>query len=127
MNEQHQQQVADDEPPIQVLLGDNYNLDYDESETAYAGDVFPGHLADGKLRYLQKMYKAVPEEYYTKTKKTPVTPRNARSWMKKQKTKSFHFWEMAQWLWTIVSSGTAFWTLCSLSHRLPVRLGSISS
>ena len=52
----------------------NYNLNYDESSQDYVGDIFPGHLEDGKLRYLQKMYKAIPEEYYTKTKKAPVTP-----------------------------------------------------
>ena len=91
--QQQPQQVAEDEPPIQVLLGDNYNMEYDDAECQYQGDVFPGHLPDGKLRYLQKMYRAIPEEYYSKTKKQPVTPRNARSWMKKQKTKGYHFWE----------------------------------
>ena len=87
------QQVADDEPPIQVLMGNDFNMDYDEGVYEYGGDVFPGHLPEGKLRYLQKMYKAVPEEFYTKTRKTPVTPRNARSWMKKRKGSKFHFWE----------------------------------
>ena len=87
------QQVADDEPPIQVLMGNDFNMDYDEGVYDYGGDVFPGHLPEGKLRYLQKMYKAVPEEFYTKTRKTPVTPRNARSWMKKRKGSKFHFWE----------------------------------
>ena len=88
-----QKQVASDEQPVQVLLEKNYNLDYDESSQDYTGDVFPGHLEDGKLRYLQKMHKAIPEEYYTKTRKTPVTPNNARSWAKKNKGKKFHLWE----------------------------------
>jgi len=74
-------------------LEKNYNLNYDESSQDYVGDIFPGHLEDGKLRYLQKMYKAIPEEYYTKTKKAPVTPSNARSWAKKNKGKNFHLWE----------------------------------
>ena len=86
-------QVASDEQPIQVLLGKDYNIDYDESSTEYAGDIFPGHLEDGKLRYLQKMYRAIPEEFYTKTKKVPVTPYNARSWARKHKGKTFHLWE----------------------------------
>ena len=73
-----QKQVADDEPPIQVLLGNDYNLEYDEMEHTYEGDVFPGHLPEGMLKYLQKMYKAVPEEFYSKSNKAPVTPRNAR-------------------------------------------------
>lgn len=86
-------QVASDEQPIQVLLEKDYNIDYDESSTEYAGDIFPGHLEDGKLRYLQKMYKAIPEEFYSKTKKVPVTPCNARSWARKHKGKNFHLWE----------------------------------
>ena len=88
-----QKMVAEDEPPIQVLVGNGYNLEYDETEHSYEGDIFPGHLPDGKLRYLQKMYKAVPEEFYSKSKKTPVTPRNARSWMRKRRGSIFHFWE----------------------------------
>eukprot|EP00435_Cladocopium_sp_Y103_P007263 s3374_g2.t1 len=91
--EQHQQQVAEDEPPIQVLLGNNFNEDYDESKRDYTGDVFPGHLPEPKLRYLQKMYRGVPEEFYSKTRQCPVTPHNARSWMRKNKNKKFNFWE----------------------------------
>eukprot|EP00434_Breviolum_minutum_P046584 symbB.v1.2.042273.t1/scaffold9636.1/size2681/1 len=83
-------QVADDEEPIQVMMNDNYMQEYVEVEQEYTGDVFPGH---GKLRYLQKMYKAVPEEFYTKTKRQPVTPRNVRSWWKKRQGSHFHFWE----------------------------------
>ena len=64
-----------------------------EGECAYQGDRFPGHLPDHRLRYLQKMYKAVPEEFYSRTKKTPVTPHNARSWMRKRRKGIFHFWE----------------------------------
>eukprot|EP00435_Cladocopium_sp_Y103_P012535 s172_g3.t1 len=85
-----QKKVADDEP---VLLGNDYNLEYDETEHIYEGDIFPGHLSDVKLRYLQKMYKAVPEEFYEKTKKAPVTPRNARSWLRKRCGSIFHLWE----------------------------------
>ena len=107
-----QKQVADDEPPIQVLLGNDYNLEHDEMEHTYEGDVFSGHLPEGKLRYLQKMYKAVPEEFYSKSKKAPVTPRNARSWMKKRRGSIFHFWE-----WR---SGSGILSL--IAHRLPLRL-----
>ena len=89
----HQQHVAEDEPPIQVLLGNGYNQEYDEGKCDYPGDIFPGHLPEGKLRYLQKMYKGVPEEFYTKTRQTPVTPKNARSWMKKRKGNRFNLWE----------------------------------
>eukprot|EP00435_Cladocopium_sp_Y103_P024430 s393_g6.t1 len=86
-------QVASDEKPIQVLLGHDYNIDYDEATVEYQGDTYPGHLADGKLRYLQKMYRAIPEEYYSKLKKVPVTPYNARSWARKNRGKRFQFQE----------------------------------
>ena len=86
-------QVAEDELPIQVMMNDNYMQEYMDTEQEYQGDVFPGHLPEGKLRYLQKMYKAVPEEFYTKTKRQPVTPRNVRSWWKKRQGDHFHFWE----------------------------------
>ena len=86
-------QVAEDELPIQVMMNDNYMQEYMDTEQEYQGDVFPGHLPEGKLRYLQKMYKAVPEEFYTKTKRQPATPRNVRSWWKKRQGGHFHFWE----------------------------------
>ena len=89
----NQRQVADDETPIQVMMNDSYMQEYMDVDQEYQGDVFPGHLPDGKLRYLQKMYKAVPEEFYTKTKRRPVTPRNVRSWWKKRQGNHFHFWE----------------------------------
>ncbi len=89
----NQRQVADDETPIQVMMNDSYMQEYMDVDQEYQGDVFPGHLPDGKLRYLQKMYKAVPEEFYTKTKRQPVTPRNVRSWWKKRQGNHFHFWE----------------------------------
>lgn len=99
-----QKQVADDEPPIQVLLGNDYNLEHDEMEHTYEGDVFPGHLPEGMLKYLQKMYKAVPEEFYSKSNKAPVTPRNARpSVMDEEATwLDLSLLGMAQWLRNIV-------------------------
>ena len=121
------QQVADDEPPIQVLMGNDFNMEYDDGVCEYAGDTFPGHLPEGKLRYLQKMYKAVPEEFYSKTKKTPVTPRNARSWMKETQRQQVPLLGMVQRLWKTEPHCASFWTLRSLSHWLQVRLGSISS
>ena len=85
--------VADDEPAIQVLASDNLEEDY-ESPQDYAGDQFPAHLKTSKLRYLSKLYKAIPEEFYTRTQRAPATPRNARSWARKRKGAHFHFWEM---------------------------------
>ena len=96
--------MAVDEPPIQVLMGNDFNMDYDDGVCEYAGDTFPGHLPEGKLRYLQKMYKAVPEEFYSKSNKAPVTPRNARpSVMDEEATwLDLSLLGMAQWLRNIV-------------------------
>ena len=74
-----------EEPEIQVLMGSNYDQEYDDTSQPYQGDVLPGHLHESKLKYLTKMYKAVPEEFYTQTKRRPVTPNNARSWMRKRR------------------------------------------
>lgn len=53
--QQDLRQVVEDEQPIQVLLGEIYDEEYKEGETEYGGDVFPGHLPEHRLRYLQKM------------------------------------------------------------------------
>ena len=66
----------------------------DEQLVKYEQDYFPEHLPEHKLKYLHKMYKAVPEEFYTKTKRTPVTPMNVRAWLRGRKEKvRYNFWE----------------------------------
>jgi len=86
-------QVDDTEPAIQVLKVDTMDEEYDETQQSYPGDQFPAHLPNGKLKYLSKLYKAIPEEFYTKTRRAPVTPRNARSWARNRKNSHFHLWE----------------------------------
>ena len=84
----------EDEMP-NVLVVDSYDDKYDEEEKKiYDGDAFPSHLQEGKLKYLKKMYRAVPEMFYTKTRKTPVTPRNARSWARSRRGMKPHLWEL---------------------------------
>lgn len=85
--------VDDTEPAIQVLKVDTMDEEYDETQQSYPGDQFPAHLPNGKLKYLSKLYKAIPEEFYTKTRRAPVTPRNARSWARNRKNSHFHLWE----------------------------------
>ena len=85
--------VTVSEPEIQVMMNNSFDQEYDKSPQDYAGDVYPGHLAEGKIKYLHKMYRAVPEEFYSETRRVPVTPRNARSWMKKRRGHHYHFWE----------------------------------
>ena len=42
----------------------------------YTGDVFPTHLSEVELGYLQATYRTIPEEFYRKTKLPVVTPDN---------------------------------------------------
>eukprot|EP00435_Cladocopium_sp_Y103_P061866 s1483_g23.t1 len=85
--------VSEDEPPIQVLKTDNMEEEYIDKEQAYPGDRFPDHLPEGKLKYLSKLYRAIPEEYYSKTRRPPITPRNAKSWARQHRGGRFHLWE----------------------------------
>ena len=118
-DKKHDGEIAvGEESEIQVLMGSNFDQEYDDSPQQYQGDVLPGHLPDHKLKYLQKMYKAVPEEFYTQTKRVPVTPRNARSWMKKRKGNHFSFWEWC--------SGSGRLSLLALLSGLCVMFPSIT-
>lgn len=58
--------VADDEPEIQVQKSDNLEEEYNEAPQPYGGDQFPAYLKPSKLRYLSKLYEAIPEEFYTR-------------------------------------------------------------
>ena len=48
---------------------------------AYSGDQFPSHWEESRTRKTAKYYKAIPEEYYSKTGRRPVTPGNVQKWM----------------------------------------------
>eukprot|EP00435_Cladocopium_sp_Y103_P019265 s734_g4.t1 len=52
------------------------------SSEPYAGDVFPENVDEAKLN---KRYKAIPEEYYSKSGLHPVTPSNFKSWFAQAK------------------------------------------
>jgi hypothetical protein len=117
--------VDDTEPAIQVLKVDTMDEEYDETQQSYPGDQFPAHLPNGKLKYLSKLYKAIPEEFYTKTRRAPVTPRNARSCMgTKPEELSLPPLGVLQRLWKTVFSGSVRWLDGDVSPGLPVRLGS---
>ena len=79
----------------EIYIGDREDHNFAEDElAAYEKDTFPEHITEEKRRYLEKFYKAVPEEFYTKLKRKPVTPATCLSWAKKQKGRHFHFWEL---------------------------------
>ena len=69
----------------------------DEWMPPYTGDHFP-FSEDKKNRDLHHEYRAMPEEFYTKTGRRPVTPANFDQWMQeitqKHRDPSCHFMEL---------------------------------
>ena len=61
----------------------------------YDGDSFPDHWDDDRKEQSKRYYKAIPEEFYTKTGRRPITPRNVKSWMATAQGRGlcFQFWE----------------------------------
>ena len=63
----------------------------------YFGDRFPD-FDENKIRELYHEYKAMPEEFYTKSGKRPVTPDNVDQWLrevrKQHNNPSWHFVEL---------------------------------
>ena len=64
----------------------------------YHCDRFPEHFDQNKIRDLYHEYRAMPEEFYTKTGKRPVTPSNVDRWLQEVQAKhenlSWHFVEL---------------------------------
>ena len=69
-----------------------------EQFPVYSGDTFPDHWDDARRAKATHYYKALPEEFYTKSGRRPITPWNARAWLEKaSSTKQplrLQFWEM---------------------------------
>lgn len=65
----------------------------EEDFPPYNGDIFP---EDVEKSHLAKKYRAMPEEYYTRTGLRPITPKNFRKWFDQAKGKKlrWHFWEI---------------------------------
>ena len=100
---------------------------YDEEKNvflSYTGDMIPETADQAKLK---KRYKAIPEEFYTKSGLTPVTPKNFDSWFKRVRGRGlrWHFWELFS------GSGRLSLTLLlaglMVPRRLSVRLGHAGS
>ena len=60
---------------------------------AYTEDMVPPEVDQAKMN---KRYKAIPEEFYTRTGLRPVTPWNFRKWFEKSRGRGtkWHFWEI---------------------------------
>ena len=65
----------------------------EEDFPLYNGDIFP---EDVEKNNLAKKYRAMPEEYYTRSGLRPITPWNFRKWFDQAKGKKlrWHFWEI---------------------------------
>ena len=63
----------------------------------YSGDVFPDHWNETCIKKAQNYYKALPEEFYSRTGRRPITPKNAKTWMQNVLARNqplrFQFWE----------------------------------
>ena len=62
----------------------------------YGGDMFPEHWTDEQKTRMHKKYRAMPEEFYTKSGRKPVTPKNVHSWFQKASGRGlqWQFWEL---------------------------------
>ncbi|CAK9053177.1 Uncharacterized protein SCF082_LOCUS29013, partial [Durusdinium trenchii] len=71
----------------EIYIGDREDHNFAEDElAAYEKDTFPEHITEEKRRYLEKFYKAVPEEFYTKLKRKPEHPKSKESKEEQKKT-----------------------------------------
>ena len=77
----------------------------------YAGDTFPSHWDDQLRQTMQERYKAIPEEFYTRSGRKPITPANVTAWVKASSGKGLR-WQ--------------FWELCAGSGRLSLVLMTAS-
>ncbi|CAL1138133.1 unnamed protein product [Cladocopium goreaui] len=59
----------------------------------YKEDILPNDMDQAKLR---KRYRAIPEEYYSKSGLRPITPNNFQKWFSRAKGRGlkWHFWEV---------------------------------
>ena len=64
----------------------------EEDFPPYTGDIYPDDVEIN----LAKKYRAMPEEYYTRSGLRPITPKNFRKWFNQAKGKKlrWHFWEI---------------------------------
>ena len=81
---------------------------------AYSGDQFPSHWSAEKKERAKRYYRSIPEEFYSKSGRRPITPDNVLAWMRRAKGKSlrFQFWELF--------SGSGRLSLCMMMAQIMV-------
>ena len=79
-----------------VFVTEDYELD-EKDFPAYAGDMFPEHWDAERVSKAKKYDRAIPEEFYSRSGRRPITPRNVQQWFDKATAGSrklrFQFWE----------------------------------
>ncbi|CAE7923876.1 unnamed protein product, partial [Symbiodinium necroappetens] len=80
----------------------------------YGGDTFPSHWSEEQRATTARHYKAIPEEFYTKSGRRPITPDNMDAWLAavKRRRLRLHAWE---WF-----SGSGRLSLCLLMANMIV-------
>ncbi|CAK8996615.1 1-alkyl-2-acetylglycerophosphocholine esterase [Durusdinium trenchii] len=87
------------------------------TDDRYVQDVLPAEHDHLDVLKLNKRYKAIPEEYYSKSGLTPVTPGNFKAWFSKTRGRGlrWHAWELC--------SGSGRLSLCLLMAGLGLVVG----
>ena len=83
------------EEPMSTATDEVFGTGFDKLPL-YARDDFPSHLSSSDLTRLHKDYRAMPEEYYTRSGKRVVTPQNFNTWLGEARRKKvkWHGWEL---------------------------------
>ena len=77
------------------VITDSTNEAYFIMPTLYSGDHYPEDTDDQKRKRLDAHYKAVPEEFYSKSGRRPVTPDDFGKWKSTKTSQTqVHFWEI---------------------------------
>ncbi|CAK9111649.1 1-alkyl-2-acetylglycerophosphocholine esterase [Durusdinium trenchii] len=84
------------EEPVSTAIDEVFGTGFDKLPL-YARDDFPSYLSSSDLTRLHKDYKAMPEEYYTRSGKRVVTPQNFNTWLGEARRKKvkWHGWDIA--------------------------------
>ncbi|CAE7471514.1 unnamed protein product, partial [Symbiodinium necroappetens] len=80
----------------------------------YGGDRYPSHWSDERCAKAERYYKSVPEEYYSRSGRRPITPDNIESWMSSAANRGLRF---QAWEWF---SGSGRLSLCLLLANIVV-------
>ena len=66
-----------------------------DSFSSYDKDTFPKHWNDRERVKAERRYESIPEEFYSRTKRKPVTPGNFQSWFAKARGKGLR-WQLQE-------------------------------